>query len=89
MAGIMSIASMALNPYSTVKLALRNTVITFFMSMLSGFLLEYTDLPQLVKFGISGTIGLFAIWIYDILFIMQKKIKKNPDILFSIFKKRG
>lgn len=47
--------------------------------MLCGLLLEYWEIPYAVKVGISGTCGLFAVKIYEVIESLLTNIKENPE----------
>ena len=53
-------------------------LITFIVSMLSGLLAEYIDIPQPVKYGISGVCGLFAVRLYMIIDTLLKTAQSDP-----------
>lgn len=61
-----------------MKQVIRDSVITFLFSFLCGLLLEYFDFSIPFKCGISGVVGLFAIFIYDILIKLLSQVEKNP-----------
>ena len=53
----LGIITMLIRPFISVKQTIRDMAITFLVSMLSGLLMEYVDIPVSVKFGFSGVCG--------------------------------
>lgn len=80
---IMSTTSLVLNPYNNAKRALRNMIISFFIPMLAGFLIDGLDLPQMVKYGVVGSCGLTSVWLYETIQAIFKYLKKNPGWLLD------
>ena len=58
--------TLMIKPFVSIRQSLRDMLITFVVSMLSGLLVEYMDIAQPVKYGISGVCGLFAVRLYMI-----------------------
>ena len=67
-----------IKPFISIKQSIRDMFITFIVSMLAGLLAEYMDIPQPVKYGISGVCGLFAVRLYMILDTLLKTAQKDP-----------
>lgn len=67
-----------IKPFISIKQTLRDMVITFLISMLSGLLLEYFNVPTPVKYGVSGVCGLFAVRLYMIADSLLRQVEKDP-----------
>ena len=80
--------SVLIKPFVSIKQTIRDAVISFVFSMLSGLLLEYLDMPYSVKVGISGIVGLFAVRLYMIVESLLKKVEENPDIVVDKIKNK-
>jgi hypothetical protein len=78
--------SVLIKPFISIKQTIRDAVISFIFSMLTGLLLEYIDIPYGVKVGLSGTFGLFAVRIYMIIESILKKVEENPEIVMDKIK---
>ena len=74
----LSIITIIIKPFISIKQSLRDMLITFIVSMLSGLLAEYIDIPQPVKYGISGVCGLFAVRLYMIIDTLLKTAQSDP-----------
>ncbi len=72
------IITLIIKPFISIKQSLRDMIITFIVSMLSGLLAEYVDIPQPVKYGISGVCGLFAVRLYMIFDAILRSAEKDP-----------
>ena len=84
----LSLITIIIKPFISIKQSLRDMLITFIVSMLSGLLAEYIDIPQPVKYGISGVCGLFAVRIYMIADSILKKAQTDPINFISIIKNK-
>lgn len=76
---IMSIVVAFVRPFTSIKQKIRDIVLTFTFSMLTGLLLEYWAIPFAVKAGISGVCGLFGIWLYELITSVLQYIHKHPE----------
>ena len=74
----LGVITILIKPFISVKQTIRDMVITFLISMLSGLLLEYFDVPIPVKYGVSGVCGLFAVRLYMIADSLLKQVEQNP-----------
>lgn len=72
------VVTMVIRPFISVKQTLRDMLLTFLVSMLCGLLLEYMQMPDPVKYGISGVCGLFAVRIYMIVDSVLRKAEQDP-----------
>lgn len=72
------IITLLIKPFISIKQSLRDMLITFIVSMLTGLMVEYIDIPTPVKYGISGVCGLFAVRLYMILDKILKKAQDDP-----------
>lgn len=72
-----------IRPFISIRQSLRDMIITFIVSMLSGLMAEYMDIPMPVKYGISGVCGLFAVRIYMIVDTILKTAQKDPLHFFN------
>ena len=75
----MAVLTAIIKPFICWKKTVRDLVLSFLGSMLCGLLLEYWEIPYAVKVGISGTCGLFAVKIYEVIESILQRIKENPD----------
>jgi len=73
-----ALMALLIKPFISLRQSLRDMLITFLVSMLSGLLAEYTDIPTPVKYGISGVCGLFAVRLYMIADSLLKSAEKDP-----------
>lgn len=80
----LAIITILIKPFISVKQSLRDMLITFIVSMLSGLLVEYMDMPIPVKYGISGVCGLFGVRLYMIADTMLKSAETDPFRFFDI-----
>lgn len=78
--------SVLIKPFVSVRQTIRDAVISFVISMLTGLLLEYVNIPYSVKVGISGVAGLFAVRIYMIIESVLKRVEENPEIVVDKIK---
>ena len=77
--------TLIIKPFITIKQSLRDMLITFIVSMLAGLLTEYIDIPQPVKYGISGVCGLFAVRLYPCFRGLTRGKTGKFSIFFEIF----
>lgn len=80
--------SVLIKPFVSIKQTIRDALISFVISMLTGLLLEYVDIPYSVKVGISGVAGLFAVRIYMIIESVLKRVEENPDAVIDRIKNK-
>ena len=85
--GTMAVLTAIIKPFVCIKTTLRDLVLSFLGSMLCGLLLEYWEIPYAVKVGISGTCGLFAVKIYEVIESVLQRIEENPDKVIDNLKK--
>lgn len=74
----LGIVTFFIRPFISVRQSLRDAAITFLVSMLSGLTFEYLDVPEAVRYGLSGVCGLFAVRIYMIAESILKSVEKDP-----------
>ena len=84
--GTMAVLTATIKPFVCIRTTLRDLVLSFLGSMLCGLLLEYWEIPYAVKVGISGTCGLFAVKIYEVIESILQRIKENPDEIIDKLK---
>lgn len=77
--GTMAILTAIIKPFVCIRTTLRDLCLSFVGSMLCGLLLEYWEIPYAVKVGISGTCGLFAVKIYEVIESVLQRIEENPE----------
>ena len=77
-ASFICLITLLIRPFISVKQVIRDSIITFLFSFLCGLVLEYFDMPVPVKCGISGIVGMFAIFLYEIAIKILKKVEENP-----------
>ena len=74
----LSVVAIIIKPFMSVKQSLPDMLITSIVSMLSGLLAEYMDIPMPVKYGISGVCGLFGVRLYMIADSLLTTAEKDP-----------
>lgn len=79
----MAILTVIIKPFVCWKKTIRDLCLSFVGSMICGLLLEYWEIPYAVKVGISGTCGLFAVKIYEVIESILQRIKENPEKIFD------
>ena len=84
--GMLTVLTIMLRPFISVKQILRDCIITFLVSFLCGLCMEYFDIPVPVKCGLSGIAGLFAILIYGIIVGLLTKVRENPKEVIETIK---
>ena len=84
--GTMAVLTAIIKPFVCWKKTIRDLVLSFLGSMLCGLLLEYWEMPTAVKVGISGTWGLFAVKIYEVVESILQRIKEYPDKIIDKIK---
>ena len=84
--GTMAILTAIIKPFVCWKKTIRDLVLSFLGSMLCGLMLECWEIPYAVKVGISGTCGLFAVKIYEVVESILQRIKENPDKIIDKIK---
>ena len=77
--GTMAVLTAIIKPFICWKKTVRDLILSFLGSMLCGLLLEYWEIPYAVKVGISGTCGLFAVKIHEVIEAILQRIKENPE----------
>ena len=82
----LGVITILIKPFISIRQSLRDMLITFIVSMLSGLLVEYMDMPVPVKYGISGVCGLFGVRLYMIADSMLKSAQTDPFRFFDIIK---
>ena len=85
--GTMAVLTAIIKPFICWKRTVRDLVLSFLGSMLCGLVLEYWEIPYAVKVGISGTCGLFAVKIYEVIESILQRIKENPDKIIDKLEK--
>lgn len=85
--GTMAVLTAIIKPFVCWKKTIRDLVLSFLGSMLCGLLLEYWEIPYAVKVGISGTCGLFAVKIYEVIESLLTNIKENPEKILDKLEK--
>ena len=85
---VIALLTMLVRPFVCIKQTIRDAVIVFVFTVLTGLLLEnWKDvLEESVRTGISGVCGFFAVRIYEIIIALLDKAKENPESIFSKFK---
>lgn len=81
-----SIITVLIKPFISIKQTLRDILITFIVSMLCGLLVEYMDIPMPVKYGLSGVCGLFGVRLYMIADSLLKSAQTDPLRIVDIIK---
>ena len=85
--GTMAILTAIIKPFVCIRTTIRDLCLSFVGSMLCGLLLEYWEIPYAVKVGISGTCGLFAVKIYEVIESVLQRIEENPEKIIDKLKK--
>lgn len=86
--GLTSLITILIRPFISLKQILRDLAITFLVSFLCGLLLEHLDISVPFKCGISGTAGLFGVFIYNIIVKILKEVEKDPIHYIEEIKKK-
>lgn len=85
----LGVIAIVIKPFISVRQTIRDMIITFIVSMLTGLLAEYMDIPMPVKYGISGVCGLFGVRLYAIADSILKTAEKNPvDFIQKVKEKK-
>lgn len=82
----LGIVTLLIKPFISIKESVRDVIITFIVSMLSGLLAEYMNIPMPVKYGISGVCGLFGVRLYMIADSLLKSAQNDPMKFIDIVK---
>lgn len=82
----LGLVTIVIKPFISIRQTLRDMLITFIVSMLAGLLAEYMDIPNPVKYGISGVCGLFAVRLYMITDAILKTAQNDPFRFLNILK---
>lgn len=85
---VMAVLTTLIRPFISVKKTIRDAVISFVFSMLSGLLVEYWEIPFTVKVGICGTFGFFAVSLYGVAEVILKQVKEDPSIITDRLRKK-
>lgn len=85
---LICLITLLIRPFISMKQMVRDFAITFLFSFLCGLVLEYFDMPVPVKCGISGTVGMFAIFLYEIAIKLLKNVEQNPAKYLSKLKRK-
>ena len=84
--GTLALLTAMITHFICWKKTIRDLILSFLGSMICGLLLEYWDIPYAVKVGISGTCGLFAVKIYEVIEAILQRIKENPNEIIDKLK---
>lgn len=84
--GTMAILSALIKPFISIRETVRDSAITFIVSLLCGLLIEYWNIPVPVKYGLCGVAGLFGVRIYSICEKLLRKVEENPDKIIDKLK---
>lgn len=84
--GLMVIFTALIRPFVSVKDTIRDSIITFLVSMLCGLLMEYWEIPMAVKYGCAGIAGLFGIRLYSIGEKLLRRVEDNPEKIIEKIK---
>lgn len=76
---LMTNITLLIRPYVDLKTTLKEMAITFLFSMCSGLILVGLDIPQPVRYGCAGMIGLFAVKLYLIIEKLLHTVEENPE----------
>lgn len=75
---LITILSLWIRPYVNIWQTVKEMAITFIVSMCAGLIFVGLDIPQPVRFGCAGIIGLLAVRIYNILDVLLRTVEKDP-----------
>ena len=79
--------TLLIRPFISIKQSFRDALITFLVSMLSGMMLEYFDVTESVRYGLSGVCGLFAVRLFMIAESLLSRVEKDPINFINHWKK--
>lgn len=82
----MAILSALIKPFISIRETVRDSAITFVVSLLCGLLIEYWNIPVPVKYGLCGVAGLFGVRIYSICEKLLRKVEENPEKIIDKLK---
>ena len=77
--GTMALLTALIKPFVCWKKTLKDSVLVFTFSLLCGLLIQYWEIPEAVKFGVSGVCGYFAVKINEVIEAILQRAKENPD----------
>jgi len=82
----LGLIAVLIKPIISIKQTLRDMAITFIVSMLSGLLVEYMNIPTPVKYGLSGVCGLFGVRLYMIADSILKSAARDPFRFLNVIR---
>jgi hypothetical protein len=77
--GTMAILTALIKPFVCWKKTIKDSILVFTFSLLCGLLIQYWEIPEAVKFGVSGVCGYFAVRINEVIESILLKAKNNPE----------
>lgn len=85
--GTMAILTAIIKPFVCWKKTIKDSVLVFTFSLLCGLIIQYWEIPESVKFGVSGVCGYYAVKISEVIETILTRVKNKPeDILNNIRK---
>lgn len=81
--GTMAMLTAIIKPFVCWKKTIKDSVLVFTFSLLCGLLIQYWEIPDAVKFGVSGVCGYFAVRINEVIETMLVRAKENPEKIIS------
>lgn len=85
--GTMAVMTALIKPFVCWKKTLKDSALVFTFSLLCGLLIQYWEIPEAVKFGVSGVCGYFAVKINEVIEAILKRAKENPDKILNKLEK--
>lgn len=75
---IIALLTAWVRPFINIWQTTKEMSITFIFSMCGGLILVGLNIPQPVRFGLAGIVGLSAVRLYNILDTALKTIEQDP-----------
>jgi len=88
---IIAVLTAIIRPYNGVLQTIREGLIVFIFSVLSGLILEnWSEIfSEPMRYGLSGLVGFFAVKIYAIVCSVFKHLQEHPELITDRVAKKG
>lgn len=81
--GTMAILTAIIKPFICWRKTIKDSVLVFTFSLLCGLIIQYWEIPESVKFGVSGVCGYYAVKISEVIETILTKAKNKPDEILN------
>lgn len=80
---VIGVFTMIVRPFISFKQTVRDTIIVFVFTILSGLLLEnwHDFFNESVRMGMAGVLGFYAVRIYEVSIAIFSELKNHPEII--------